>query len=442
MKKNGKQCDAEMLIKLFEENSLNRQQKVIKFADLLCNSQDNVSISMNGQWGSGKTFFIKQVKLLIDAYSDKSTLSATQITQIKQIYQRNHEKALRGTRSLYYDAWIHDGDGDPLQSLLLDLINSPWSNYDIDKSASIGDDLLSICDIVTGRDISAAIKNMRSSNNIFEDVERYEKVSEKVRNILDTIKNGEGRLVIFIDELDRCKPSFAVDLLETIKHYFSDNEITVVYSLNAKELQHTIKSYYGDGFDASAYLDRFFDLQCSIPEVEPKEYAKLFFDNSRYGYACIALAQYFKMSLRTIEMFANSVKLACSGAVQSIGPYDYEKIIIIDYFIPIAFALNITNKNKYDDFLHGRGRDIIIDLNNCIDVVPSWIFSRDEKQGEITDADVATRTADIYDAMFLYDRDGGYSVSIGNLRFTRETLSLFYDILSFTSWLVVDQYQL
>ena len=61
-------------------------------------------------------------------------------------------------------------------------------------------------------------------------------------------------MLFFIDELDRCKPSFAVHLLEQLKHYISDERITFVFSVNLEQLQHTIKHYYGINFDSGRYL--------------------------------------------------------------------------------------------------------------------------------------------------------------------------------------------
>lgn len=64
--------------------------------------------------------------------------------------------------------------------------------------------------------------------------------------------------MIFVDELDRCKPSFAVQLLERIKHYFGHEKITFVFSVNVSELQYTIKKFYGADFNGTRYLDNFF----------------------------------------------------------------------------------------------------------------------------------------------------------------------------------------
>lgn len=65
------------------------------------------------------------------------------------------------------------------------------------------------------------------------------------------------KVVIFIDELDRCKPTYAVKLLERIKHYFNNDKIIFVFSTNLEELQSSVKCVYGESFNAYRYLDRF-----------------------------------------------------------------------------------------------------------------------------------------------------------------------------------------
>ena len=95
----------------------------------------------------------------------------------------------------------------------------------------------------------------------------------KINEFFSAIFKEQGnRLVIFIDELDRCKPDFAVKLLERIKHYFVNPDITFVFSINSMELQHTIKQYYGSEFDACKYLDRFFDLRIVLPDISTEKF--------------------------------------------------------------------------------------------------------------------------------------------------------------------------
>ena len=83
---------------------------------------------------------------------------------------------------------------------------------------------------------------------------------------------GEGPLVVFVDELDRCRPPYALSLLETVRHLFAADGVMVVLAINRTELRHSVESVYGNDFDADWYLRRFSDLHISLPppdEAEP-----------------------------------------------------------------------------------------------------------------------------------------------------------------------------
>ena len=82
-------------------------------------------------------------------------------------------------------------------------------------------------------------------------------------------ESHQGRpLVVMIDELDRCRPSYAVELLETAKHLFAVDHIIFVLAVNRSELAHAIRALYGSGFDAEGYLGRFFDVDFVLPAPE------------------------------------------------------------------------------------------------------------------------------------------------------------------------------
>ncbi|MCM2441456.1 hypothetical protein HGO34_17170 [Agrobacterium vitis] len=66
-------------------------------------------------------------------------------------------------------------------------------------------------------------------------------------------------LFILIDELDRCRPTYAVQLLERVKHLFDVSDVVFVLGTNSNQLQHSISGAYGSGFDGYRYLKRFFD---------------------------------------------------------------------------------------------------------------------------------------------------------------------------------------
>jgi hypothetical protein len=72
---------------------------------------------------------------------------------------------------------------------------------------------------------------------------------------------GERHLPLFVlvDELDRCRPTYAVSLLERVKHLFDVPGVAFVMATNTDQLQHSVAALYGSTFDGARYLHRFFD---------------------------------------------------------------------------------------------------------------------------------------------------------------------------------------
>ena len=79
-------------------------------------------------------------------------------------------------------------------------------------------------------------------------------------------------MVVLIDELDRCRPSYAIELLEAAKHLFNVDHIVFVVCLDRAQLAHSVKAVYGASFDAEGYLWRFFDIDYRLPQPDRKRF--------------------------------------------------------------------------------------------------------------------------------------------------------------------------
>ena len=79
------------------------------------------------------------------------------------------------------------------------------------------------------------------------------------------IESNGCNLIVMIDELDRCRPSYAVELLEVAKHLFEVEHIVFALAVNRTQLAHSIRALYGSDFDAGGYLRRFFDVDFMLP---------------------------------------------------------------------------------------------------------------------------------------------------------------------------------
>ena len=74
------------------------------------------------------------------------------------------------------------------------------------------------------------------------------------------------RLIVLLDELDRCRPDYAVAMLERVKHLFDIEGLAFVIATDTTQLRASIKGVYGAEFDAQTYLRRFFPLTYRLSE--------------------------------------------------------------------------------------------------------------------------------------------------------------------------------
>lgn len=96
-------------------------------------------------------------------------------------------------------------------------------------------------------------------------------IRENFRNALVELTKKCGGVYVFIDELDRCKPTFAIDTLEMIKHYFDIPGLVFVFGVDITQLSYAISGRYGENFDAIGYLSKFFDHHILLPTPSAKQ---------------------------------------------------------------------------------------------------------------------------------------------------------------------------
>lgn len=92
--------------------------------------------------------------------------------------------------------------------------------------------------------------------------------------------DNDGRaLVVLVDELDRCRPTYAVELLEAAKHLFNVDRIVFVLCLDRAQLASSVKALYGESFNADGYLRRFFDLDYRLPNPDRASFVDAVLDS-------------------------------------------------------------------------------------------------------------------------------------------------------------------
>lgn len=99
----------------------------------------------------------------------------------------------------------------------------------------------------------------------------YKKNLKEMQAAMETVLQEsipDGKLVIIIDELDRCRPTFAIETLEIMKHVMDVPNVVYLFALDVQQLGAAIKKVYGAETDSTAYLMRFFSYYSRLPEAD------------------------------------------------------------------------------------------------------------------------------------------------------------------------------
>lgn len=433
----------ENILETFYQDSLDRNNDIYMFTDILNSLETGCSIAIDGSWGSGKTFFVKQTKLFLDANNDYlHTMNDEEKSSIRSIWKSTHRgkyPVCKNQVSVYYDAWENDSDEDPVLSLVYSILKSVDMDFQIPNNSGLMLTAANILEFFTGKSWTKLIEAFRGQDPL-EKVRSSRAIEAEVNRFLETLLEERGdRLVIFIDELDRCNPSYAVRLLERIKHYFSNDRITFVFSINTNELQHTIKKCYGNDFDACRYLDRFFDLRISIPPANMnKFYRSIKFGQTSYYYdkTCHAVIQKHRFSLRETARYVKLVKTAAYDITHE-NKRNRELIFAdgkalrfcLHYIVPIILGLKIADATMCDRFLSGADPSPLHDISQDL---PSSFFEILLEQNESFDPNPGDQTKKVvtvkekldkvYAALFNTNFSGVvYRVNIGQCSFTSNT---------------------
>jgi hypothetical protein len=267
----------------------------VKYAEYLTTylkqyKNESYVFNINSSWGSGKTYFIKR---WANSLQEKHPV-------------------------IYFNSWKFDHNNEPLILILSeviqqlnDLVSDPekkelkqslaksvtqtmkhiaptlskgifkkisgvnWDDLSEDTEQSAEDkDNIKLGGELVSVSTKALLNLHVEQQNSIEDLKGQ--VSEILSTVL-TIDNADNTkrwspMYVFIDELDRCRPTFAIEVLEVIKHIFDIPRIIFVIATDTEQLQHSIKAVYGHDFDAEKYLMRFFNRSFALPTPILKDF--------------------------------------------------------------------------------------------------------------------------------------------------------------------------
>jgi KAP family P-loop domain len=338
----------------WNDYSVDRKETADFLLRIFKNSKGPLSIRLDAAYGSGKTTFLKC--LSEEAHNDKFIV-------------------------IDYNAWEEEITLDARSSLCLNLLQELRLNDVNGRVAPKISTLQKVLIPVVGKFViastsramfgnSEAIGDILNAVKLENDIEKWlrdatDNVDKNrssisaVQSALKSIQNEFNKpILILVDELDRCRPDFAIEVLETIKHFFSIEGIFTLIGVDENVLHSIIKKRYGNQIDCEGYLLRHFNYKINFSKYSYEKYIKYGLkdrdidDNisiSLLNYI-VPLCELYIPTMRQINTILNNVQL-----IYSIRPKNIHFNLLV-----FAYLLKYLDYDFYQLLLLKENNDIII----------------------------------------------------------------------------------
>lgn len=346
---------------IFKNDKLRRQAYIKDLSALIENLHEPLTLSINGSWGCGKTTFVK----MWQAYLQKE----------------------KGIKSIYFSAWEDDFSKEPLIAILGEIrryINEISNETKKQTFEAKFSEIKDCSAKILKRALPAFLSGMTAGALNFDEgferaigtliesstkelIEQHSankelmvKFKESLKQLIEIIDDSKP-FVVFVDELDRCRPLYAIELLERIKHIFGVEKLIFVLSIDKNQLAESIKSQYG-AIDTDNYLRRFVDLEFELTNIDIFSFCEYLYneflldevlqdsglrDKDDYKLFLIKfLACSLDLSLREIEQIFTKMKLifATTQMIDNIFVEVITFLLIVKMKLPKEYNLLIKGQ--------------------------------------------------------------------------------------------------
>ena len=185
---------------------------------------------------------------------------------------------------------------------------------------------------------SAAVEALNAQEAAECSMSEFRELLRKAAKDLVASNSDENtkKLIVLVDELDRCKPSYAIDVLECIKHFFAVEGTVFVLAFDEDQMLEAISQTYGLKNSGEGYLRKFIDWRFELPKPQVGQYCDYLQENlfsndvahigSDIANGIQSAAMTKSMSLRQVEQsfsYANLVMRSSDGGVVKYFPYAF-----------------------------------------------------------------------------------------------------------------------
>ena len=223
----------------FANDRLGRQKHVKAVCSAIAEMNGPAVVALDGGWGTGKTAFLAMSMAWL---------------------QSEHKIPVVG-----FNAWTQGHTQMPLVDLVSALSIQPSTTADKLKKGATA---------LAWHLAKVGTKGVIDPDALFDTVESaWKDAEDKTAAFKEQLTEwaaggGESGVVVCVDELDRCRPDYALSLLEVTRHLFDVPGVVVLLAINRRELAHSVKSIFGGDFNTDRYLRRIVDRTIRLPQPE------------------------------------------------------------------------------------------------------------------------------------------------------------------------------
>lgn len=265
----------------FANDLLQRQALANMLQNYVKRLKVGATLAIDAEWGVGKTWFVKNWKaqlaqndfkvILINAFEQDYIEDPflTIAMEIENCLRENTTDTLQLRAAI---GSVGRAFLPHLPLLICSLMGSIIGSGLLGKA--VADALADIQDRAGEfGEHSVELLNAQLKEHLAEKIEAYDNAKQSLayfKQILgECTAKLEQPLVFIIDELDRCKPEYAIRLIERIKHFFDISNVVFVLSINKRQFERSIDNYYGFA-EHSNYLEKFIDFTIHLKNKDQK----------------------------------------------------------------------------------------------------------------------------------------------------------------------------
>ena len=333
----------------FKNDLLSRKEPAEILTQLIGGIDGPCVLAIDAAWGAGKTTFLKM-------WSQ---------------HLRNEQFPV-----VEFNAWETDHAGDPFVAIVAELTEGLQSFAEESLTEKIRETAEAAKQVAL-RAIPGAIRVLTAGvldvqplvekevgkllASYAEDrLKKYTEAKEsidgfrnKLQEMAESLALSESHsLIVMVDELDRCRPSYAVELIEVAKHLFAVDHTVFVLAVNRHQLAHSIKALYGNDFDATGYLRRFFDIDFQLPNPDRKPFIDTMLNSANVQGDVRGLLRDF-LGMPNISLRQSSQSIHRIGLISvSLNRHRCPALLT-----GVALILRTIDPNLYDQFTRGTISD-------------------------------------------------------------------------------------